>query len=238
MHPDRTAPDGAPVLDVRGRAPSPVTLPGYHRGRIPRNKGQRYPADPPTTEEIVRILKACPDTLPGQRGRGLIVVLWRTGLRISEALDLREQDLDERGGSVFVRSGKGGKARKVGMDDWGWDQLRPWLARRQELPVGTLFPVVEGPTAGRRWHPAGARVFVHNAAAAARVRRRIHPHTFRHAHACELAREGVPVHIIQRQLGHANPGITAIYLQGISGVEVIDAIGARGAPMLVPTLSQ
>ena len=64
------------------------------------------------------------------------------------------------------------------------------------------------------------------------VRRRIHPHSFRHSFACELAREGVPLHIIQRVLGHANPGITAVYLQGISGVEVLEAIAARRAPMV------
>jgi integrase len=40
------------------------------------------------------------------------------------------------------------------------------------------------------------------------------------------------LHLIQRQLGHANPGITAVYLQGIAGVEVIDAMSARRAPMV------
>jgi len=41
------------LLDVAGRRRSPATLPGHHAGRVPRNKGQRYPADPPTVEEIV-----------------------------------------------------------------------------------------------------------------------------------------------------------------------------------------
>jgi hypothetical protein len=41
------------VLDAAGRRRSPATLPGYHAGRPPRNKGMRYPADPPTVEEIV-----------------------------------------------------------------------------------------------------------------------------------------------------------------------------------------
>jgi hypothetical protein len=42
-----------PVLDPAGRRRSPATLPGYHAGRPPRNKGRLYPADPPTVEEIV-----------------------------------------------------------------------------------------------------------------------------------------------------------------------------------------
>jgi integrase/recombinase XerD len=46
------------------------------------------------------------------------------------------------------------------------------------------------------------------------VRRRFAPHQLRHAHALELVREGVPLNIIPRQLGHANLGTTSIYLQG------------------------
>jgi site-specific recombinase XerD len=55
----------------------------------------------------------------------VIVVLWRAGLRIQEALALAEHDLDQRRGSLLSRSGKGGRRREVGMDGWGWDQLRP-----------------------------------------------------------------------------------------------------------------
>jgi hypothetical protein len=45
------------VLDSAGRRRSPATMPGYHAGRPPRNKGQLYPADPPTVEEIVAIMR-------------------------------------------------------------------------------------------------------------------------------------------------------------------------------------
>jgi integrase len=69
-------------------------MPGYHRGRSPHNKGERYPADPPTVEEIVEVMRAVGDRTDGQRLRVLIVLLWRAGLRISEALALQESDLD------------------------------------------------------------------------------------------------------------------------------------------------
>lgn len=220
------------LLDICGRRRSPATFPEFHRGRPPRNKGQRYPADPPTILEIVKVLKACPDTMSGQRTRALIILLWRSGLRISEALALREHDLNERERTILVRRGKGGKSRKSGMDDFGWQEVRPWLELRQSLPIGTVFPIVAGPTAGLAWCPSGARTALRRAADRSGVRKRIHPHAFRHAHACELAREGVALHLIQRQLGHANPGITAVYLQGIAGVEVIEAIGARRPPMV------
>jgi integrase/recombinase XerD len=64
------------------------------------------------------------------------------------------------------------------------------------------------------------------------VRRRFAPHQLRHAHAVEMAREGVPQIVIQRQLGHTNLGITSIYLQGIDNTEIIDTVYARRAPMV------
>jgi Phage integrase family len=63
------------------------------------------------------------------------------------------------------------------------------------------------------------------------VRRRFAPHQLRHAHAVEMAHEGVPLIVIQRQLGHSNLGITSIYLQGIDNAEIIDTVHARRAPM-------
>ena len=79
------------------------------------------------------------------------MLLWRAGLRISEALALQESDLDRGRGAVLVRHGKGGKRREVGMDRWAWEQFDPWLKIRHELPLGGLLCVIHGPTAGRRW---------------------------------------------------------------------------------------
>ncbi|MBA3371417.1 MAG: hypothetical protein H0T96_08220 [Thermoleophilaceae bacterium] len=44
-------------LDRAGRPRSPATMPGYHAGRPPANKGRRYPADPPRVEEIVAVMR-------------------------------------------------------------------------------------------------------------------------------------------------------------------------------------
>jgi site-specific recombinase XerD len=120
------------VLDAAGRQRSPATLPGYHAGRPPRNKGRVYPADP-------------------------------------------------RRGSLLVRNGKGDRRREIGMDAWGWEQLRPWLDARLELPVGPLFCVIDGPTRGRPWSSANARVEFRRHAAQAGIRRRFAPHQLRHA---------------------------------------------------------
>ena len=86
------------MLDAAGRRRSPATLPGYSVGRPPRNKGLRYPADPPNVDEIVTVMRCAGDDAFGQRTRALIVVLWRAGLRIGEALALAESDLDRTSG--------------------------------------------------------------------------------------------------------------------------------------------
>ena len=218
------------VLDAAGRRRSPATLPGYHAGRPPRNKGMRYPADPPTVDEIIAVMRRAADDRHGWRLRAMIIVLWRAGLRVQEALVLAEHDLDRRRGSVLVRNGKGGRRREVGMDEWGWEQLRPWLEHRSWMPIGTLFCIINGPTCGRPWSGPAARTQLRRLALAAGVRRRFAPHQLRHAHAVEMAREGVPLNVIQRQLGHADLGVTSVYLQGIDNTEVISAVHARRAP--------
>ncbi len=145
------------ALDAAGHRRSPATMPGYHQGRPPRNKGLRYPADPPTIEEIVAVMREAGEQPDGLRLRALIVLLWRAGLRVSEALALAETDLDRSRGAVLVRRGKGGKRREVGMDRWAWEQPLPWLELRTSLPVGALLCVIHGPTSGRHWEPSAVR---------------------------------------------------------------------------------
>jgi integrase len=94
--PEEDVMESLPLLDCAGRRCSPATLSTFHRGRPPRNKGRRYPPDPPTVEEIVAVMRAPGDDPHGMRLRGLIVLLWHAGLRISEALALAESDLDRQ----------------------------------------------------------------------------------------------------------------------------------------------
>jgi integrase len=119
-----------PLVDAAGRRRSPVTLPGHNHGRAPRNKGMVYPADPPTVDEIVAVMRQTPPDRHGLRLRALIVVFWRGGLRIQEALTLTENELDPRRGSILVQRGKGNKRREVGMDSWGKRRDKPAWRRR------------------------------------------------------------------------------------------------------------
>ena len=93
------------LLNAAGHRRQPVTLPGYHAGRPPRNKGRRYPADPPTVDEIIAVMRqpvTAPTAIASAR---LIVVLWRAGLRINEALSLTETDWRNCRGAVLVGTG-------------------------------------------------------------------------------------------------------------------------------------
>jgi integrase len=118
------------------------------------------------------------------------------------------------------------------MDEWAWEHLQRWLDLRLELPVGPLFCVINGPTRGRPWSPAAARAELRP-----RGGDRARSSTLRAAptaprHAVEMAHEGVPLMVIQRQLGHSNRGIASIYRHAIGNAEIIDAVHARGAPMV------
>ena len=127
-----------PLVDRAGRRRSPATTSSFHRGVSLRNKGLRYPPDPPTVEEIVAVMHAAGDGPDGVRLRGLIVVLWRAGLRISEALALNETDLDRDRGALLVRHGMGDKRREVGMDRWAWSHYSDAVV----MPTSPSLPCV------------------------------------------------------------------------------------------------
>ena len=116
------------------------------------------------------------------------------------------------------------------MDDWAWTQLAGWLELRRLLPVGPLLCTISQPRAGSPWSGSSVRQSFRRVASRAGVRRRSAPHQLRHAHAVEMAREGVPLNVIQRQLGHANLGITSVYLQGIDTEEIVSTVHRRPAP--------
>jgi integrase len=80
--------------------------------------------------------------------------------------------------------------------------------------------------------PTGARCELQRLAVSAGVGRRFAPHRLRHAHAVEMAREGVPLPVIQRQRGHAHLGATTTYLQGIDTTEIINTVHARRLPVM------
>ncbi len=129
------------------------------------------------------MMHAAGDDADAVRLRGLIVVLWRAGLRISEALALSESDLDPVRGAILVRRGKGGKRREVGMDRWAWEQLGAVAAAPGRASGWRAVLCAAWPNKRTSVGAAGVRAELHAAAARAGVRRRFAPHQLRHAHA-------------------------------------------------------
>jgi integrase len=181
------------LLDAAGHRRSPATMPGYHRGRAPRNKGLRYPADPPAIEEIVAVMRTAGDGPDGARLRALLVILWRAGLRISEALDLAESDLDRSRGAVLVRRGKGGSAPRGRNGSLGLGSTAALAGDPRESSRRGLALCHPRSNSRTALEPSAARKQLRRTAALAGVRRRFAPHQLRHAHAVEMAPRGRPL---------------------------------------------
>ena len=197
-------------------------------GRPGHNAGRTYPAEPLTAAEVQALLAAFNGGATGTRNRALVTMLYRAGLRISEALALRPSDVDLAAGTVRVLHGKGDKARTAWLDPDAGAHVARWLDARRKLGLrnGQLLCGLRG----QPWTPQAAREVLYRAARKAGMEKRVHPHGLRHSHAAELALEGVPTPVIQQQLGHANLAVTDRYLRGIAPAQVGEFIRRRQWP--------
>src|SRR5947209_1450592 len=103
------------------------------------NRGVRFNIDPLSKAEIESLLKACGPNRTGDRGRALIIVAYRCGLRSAELCDLQLTDVDLDKSTLTVQHGKGNKRRVVGLDLLASEAIRSWLrVRKSDTPY--LFP--------------------------------------------------------------------------------------------------
>lgn len=189
--------------------------------------GKRYPIEVLTRDEVHALLDACGnETWTDRRNYALLVLLWRTGLRIAEALALRPCDVDLGRGAIRVLRGKGGKARTVGIDRIGIDALRGWMHEHRGMGY-TSGEVLFITRSGLPLSQGYLRRRLPELARAAGVHKRVHAHGLRHTHASELRAEGVDIAVIRRQLGHRSLMTTIEYLDHLQPVHVIVAINAR-----------
>jgi site-specific recombinase XerD len=190
-------------------------------------RGRKLPAEVLTPDEVRGLIGACSTRArTGIRNRALIVVLWRTGLRLSEALALRPKDLDRTGGSIRVLHGKGDKARTVGLDGGAVAVVERWLDLREREQISARAPLF-CTLAGKPVQTQYVRNLLPRLARKAGISKRVHAHGLRHTHACELAEEGVELRIISAQLGHANTSTTDRYLRHLAPQAVIEAMRGR-----------
>jgi len=190
---------------------------------------RRFPPEVFTPEEVSRLLDACADTPAGIRNCALIAVLYRSGLRINEALMLQPKDLDPARGAIRVLHAKGGKSRTVGMDASGWRLLDAWLNERERWAVGERN-VVFCLRGGRPLASSYIRVLLPRLGRQAGLVRRIHAHALRHTFAAELRSEGIDIGIVSKQLGHTSIATTARYLDHIAPYAVVDSMRGRTWP--------
>ena len=151
------------------------------------------------------------DDAEGMRDRTMLEVLYATGLRVSELVELRPEQVSLAQGVIRV-VGKGGKERLVPMGDEAQGWLERFLAGARETLLGArvcphLFPTRRGRGMTRQafWY----RVKKH--AASAGIRQPVSPHTLRHAFATHLLNHGADLRVVQLLLGHSDLSTTQIY---------------------------
>jgi len=222
-------------VPIRSRHPSRGRLPETRPGS--KRPARRLPPEVLSDAEVCALMRACGRHAPtGLRNRALIALLYRAGLRITEALSLYPKDLELTDGSVRVLHGKGGRSRTVGLDPGAAAIIERWLDVRSRInldPNGRshVSPGGRHPVfctlRGRPMAAAYIRVMLKRLAARAGIDKRVHAHGLRHTHAAQLRAEGVDIAIISRQLGHASITTTARYLDHIAPTAVIEAMRRR-----------
>jgi site-specific recombinase XerD len=161
------------------------------------------------------------------RTRALLVLLYRSGLRLNEALCLRPKDLSAN--AIRVLFAKGGRSRTVGIDPGAAPYLDDWLSAR-----AAWSPPLDAPLfctrSGGKIASAAVRRLLPELARLAGVRKRVHAHGFRHTHAAQLREEGVDIGVISKQLGHTSLLTTIRYLDHVAPTRVIETVARRSWP--------
>ncbi len=153
----------------------------------------------PEDEDVRRLLLACPDTFEGRRNKSLVALLADSGLRISEALRLRIEDVNFAARTLQVRGGKGGKD---GVGFFGAEAaslIRAWLAKRRDArPEDYLFVTREGRPFGR----IPATHILHKLSVKAGLPRKVGTHALRHYAATSILKQTGDLELVRQVLRH------------------------------------
>jgi len=159
-----------------------------------------------TRGEVARIIAACADA----RYRMMLLLCYGCGLRLSELLAVRVKDIDGERSLLRVEQGKGAKDRLVPLSPTLLGELRAYW--RVFRPRGYLFP---GQTPGQALSPTAIQRVFKRAKAAAGVSKAGGIHGLRHAFATHQLEAGLPVHRLQRLMGHSNLHSTLRYIHWV-----------------------
>lgn len=176
--------------------------------RLMITRNPRKLPDVLSVDEVARLLEAA----PGIKYKAALGVAYGAGLRVSEVTHLKVDDIDSKRMLIRVEQGKGRKDRNAMLSPQLLELLRLWWRegkrRTVMLPHGWLFPgrSYTDPVSARQLHRA-----VQEAAEAAKIRKRVSPHTLRHSFATHLLEQDVDIRVIQVLLGHSKLETTALY---------------------------
>jgi len=149
-----------------------------------------------------------------QRNEVMFQLMLNTGLRVSEIVSLRWEDVNLTSGKVMVREGKGAKDRTLWVDENQLEELKKWKERQVEkvgeLPKWVFSALREG-NAGKKLTIQQVWKTLRTYAEKAGVEKDISPHTLRHTFATDLYRETGKIRLVQKALGHADLSTTMIY---------------------------
>jgi site-specific recombinase XerC len=208
---------------------SETERPGRAPGTPAWNAGRKLPAEPLSKSEANDLMRACSSrSVTGIRNRALIMIMYRGGLRVAEALALKAADIDIEQGSVRVLHGKGDKARTAGLDAGAVAVVQRWIDARKAAGIRSSAPLF-CTLRGTPVSPQYVGQMLRRAARKAEIDKRVHAHGMRHTHASELVREGVPLDVIRDQLGHSSLAVTDRYLRKVAPQRVIRVISSRPA---------
>ena len=160
-----------------------------------------------SAEEQAALLAMPNQKVPtGLRNYAMLCIYLNLGLRVSEALNLKVDDLDWISGKVDVRAGKGNRDRVLWLTDRDLDTLKRWCAVRP-CDSSHLFCTL----AGGRMNDRYVREFVKRYALKAGIKKGVHPHTLRHSFATDLLRDAKNIRLVQKALGHVSISTTMLY---------------------------
>lgn len=165
-------------------------------------KIQRNPPAVLTKDEIKSLIDACFN----DKSRLLILLLYSSGLRVSECLKMRVEDLDFKEKVCLVKQGKGKKDRVTVLSGTFAEQLKKYL-NKEGIEEGAIFMNKSGEIFSVR----NAQKIVSSAAKRAGIKKIVTPHKLRHSFATHLLDAGVSIRVIQELLGHSNLQTTQIY---------------------------
>jgi site-specific recombinase XerD len=200
---------------VAGRTPEALALTSQVLA-IPLKRFDRRLVEPLSAPELQAILAATdPATTGGRRDHLLFSLLYHTGARVSEALNLQRQDIDWGPPSVVRFHGKGRKERSVPLLKPLAQELKRTLAQSSKAPTALLFENRLGQALTRSGVEKRLSKTVRRAAHRCPTlkTRTVSPHTFRHTTAMRLLQAGIDIMVIALLLGHASPTTTHHYIE-------------------------